>query len=301
MNWDDFLTLSELRKGREAFRNGLPLVLQLAQEVYGGYVGEKLSKDSPSTVWEGLRKMGVTQIIDLRYNYKPEVFKLRCEKFGIKYFNYPLHNDPETIANMVEIFYDFSDLIMEGHFYMMGRTSSYIALCVYWTFGSNAGLYPTELRERIIRDSHVMKKATPILNAIAKYKEEHLDDMFDKKDYADELHKRIKDFKESPYPRKVWFSIINFIRGFRNGAVVYDVSVDGLGVVGYLYPSNHENDVWEYDITIRPSISGKAWSFADAQLSIVRHLCELIPRSIKYPSLPQSTKMAIGILQKTLE
>ena len=140
------MNLNELYniRGLQRVREELPWFLQLAQNVYGGYVGEKLSKDSPKVVWEGLKRMGVTQIIDLRYNYKPEVFKLRCEKFGIKYFNYPLHNDPETIANMVENFYDFSDLIMEGHFYMMGRTSSYIALCVYWTYGSNAGLYPIE-------------------------------------------------------------------------------------------------------------------------------------------------------------
>ena len=55
-----------------------------------------------------------------------------------------------------------------------------------------------------------------------------------------------------------------------------------------------------YDILLRPYGSGHAGTFADAQQDIVRRLCELIPRSEKYPSLPQSTKMAIGILQKTL-
>lgn len=296
MNLDVFDLRGLRREGEE-----IPWFLQLAQDVYGGYVGEKLSKDSPKVFWEGLKRMGVTQIIDLRYNYKPEVFKLRCEKFGIKYFSYPIHNDPETIANMVENFYEFSDLIMEGHFYMMGRTSSYIALCVYWMYGNNAGLYPMDFRNKITRDTHVMKKVLPILSEIAKYKEEHLDDMSNKMEYADELQERIRDFKECPFPRKVWFEIFNFLRAFRNGSVVYDVSVDGLGVVGYMYPSSHEYEGWEFDITLRPFVSGKAKSFADAQLLIARHLCKNIPHSIKFPALPQSMKMAIGILQKALE
>ena len=314
MNLDEFvewLELSELRRSREEFRERLPLVLRLAEEVlggyfyeklpFGGYVGEKLSKDSPDNVWEGLKRMGVTQIIDLRYKYKYEVFKSRCGEHGIKYFSYPLHNDPETIANMVQKFDDFSVLIREGHFYMMGHKSSYIALCVNWAFGSNAGLYPIEFRHLLTKNNLVMKKTLPILNAIAKYRVENLDEFFDRKKYADELQERIREFKENPYPKKVWFSIVNFTRGFRNGAVVYDISVDGLGVVGYLYPSSHNDEVWEYDITLRPSVSGKARSFAGAQLKITRHLCESIPQSIKYPALPQSMKMAIGILQKTME
>ncbi len=146
-----------------------------------------------------------------------------------------------------------------------------------------------------------MKKALPILYAFARYKVEHLDDMFDRKKYADELQERIREFKECPYPQKVWFEIFNFIREFRNDSVAYDVSVDGLGVVGYLYPSSHEYEGWEYDISLRPYESGKARCFADAQLMIARHLCWNIPHSIKYPAHPQSMKMAIGILQKALE
>ena len=269
--------------------------------VYGGYVGTKISKDRPDTVWEWLKMIGVTRIIDLRYDYKSEVFMSRCEEFGIKYFSYPIHNDPETIANMVENFYDFSDMIMEGHFYMMGHRRAYTALCLYWVFGTNAGLYPMESRQRIATNADALKKALPILNAFARYKVEHLEGMFDRKKYADELQERIRDFRECPYPRKVWFEIFNFLRAFRNGSVVYDISVDGLGVVGYLYPSSHDDEIWEYDITFRPSVSAIASSFEEAQLQIARHLCWNIPHSIKYPALPQSMKMAIGILQKALE
>ena len=143
-----------------------PKGILIYDKVYGGYVGTKISKDKPDSVWEWLKKMGVTRIIDLRYDYKPEAFKSRCEEFGIKYFSYPVHDDPETIANMVENFYDFSDMIMDEHFYMMGHRRAYTALCLYWVFGNNSGLYPMEVRHRIATNADMMKKALPILNGI---------------------------------------------------------------------------------------------------------------------------------------
>lgn len=54
--------------------------------VYGGYFGHKLSVDSPKEAWEKLRRIGVTQIIDLRYDYKAEeAFRQRCEQYGMQY------------------------------------------------------------------------------------------------------------------------------------------------------------------------------------------------------------------------
>ena len=283
------------------WRNSLPPVLQGMVSVYGGFFGDKLSQDSPIGVWEALRKSGISQIIDLRYDYHSENYRVRCEAYGISYFSYPIHNDPETIANIVEKFYDFLDLLIEGHFYMMGCTSSKIALCIYWAFGSNCGLYPLELRQRITGDDHYMKKVLPILNAIVKYKVEHADSLLGGKSYLDSLNERIKDFRDNPYPSKVWYSIFDFVRAFRNESVVYDISVKGLGVVGYMYPSSHEYEVWEYDIILRPySVSDRARNFADAQFNVVQYLCQTIPHSIKYPALPQSTKMALGILRTML-
>lgn len=298
----DFSELRDMMESyeRQRWRNSLPLVLQGMVSVYGGFFGDKLSQDSPKEVWEGLRRSGISQIIDLRYDYPSEKFRARCDEYGISYFSYPIHNDPETIANIVKNFYDFSDLLSEGHFYMFGRTSSKIALCIYWTFGSNCGLYPLELRQSITGDDHYMKKALPILNAIVHYKVDHVDSLFGGQQYTDSLNALVKDFKDSPYPPKVWYSIFDFKRAFRNESVVYDISVKGLGVVGYMYPSSHEYEVWEYDIVLRPAVSGKARSFADAQLEIVMYLCQIIPWSIKYPALPQSTKMALGILRTSL-
>ena len=282
---------------RQRMHNSFSPVLQDMTRVYGGFFGDKLSHDSSKEVWEGLLRSGISQIIDLRYDCPSEEFMTRCEEYGIRYFSYPIHNSPKTIANIVEKFDDFSDLLSEGHFYMFGRTSSQIALCIYWTFGSNCGLYPLELRQSITGDDYCMTKVMPILNAIVNYKVEHADSLSDGKEYMDSLSGLVKDFKDSPYPRKVWYSIFDFKRAFRNESVVYDISVNGLGVVGYMYPSGLEDEVWEYDIVLRSAKSGKAGSFADAQLDIVMYLCQIIPWSIKYPALPRSTKMAFGLLR----
>ena len=200
----------------------------------------------------------------------------------------------------MEKFYDFSDLLSEGHFYMLGRTSSKIALCVYWVFGSNCGLYPMELRQSISGDERFMKKVMPILNAVVNYKVEHADSLLEGNSYLDSLTELVRDFKDNPYPRKVWYSIFDFIRAYRNESVVYDISVNGIGVVGYMYPSSQGYGEWEYDIILRPAVSGKAGSFADAQSDVVCYLCQIIPHSIKYAALPKSTKMVLGILRSSM-
>lgn len=301
VNMDLGLFTEILRHDEEwRWRNSLPLVIRGMDSVYGGFYGDKLSQDSPKEVWEALRKCGISQIIDLRYDYHSEHFKARCKAYGISYFSYPIHNDPETIANIVEKFYDFSDLLNEGHFYMHGCTNSEITLCFYWVFGCNCGLYPLELRKSITSHERCMKKALLILNGIVKYKAEHADTLLDGDSYLDSLNKLVRDFKDKPYPPKVWYSIFDFVRAYCNESVVYDISVNGLGVVGYLYPSNHVYEVWEYDITMWPPMSGKARGFADAQFDVVQYQCKAIPHYIKYPALSQSTKMALGILRISL-
>ena len=60
---------------RQKWRNSLPHVLQDIRSVYGGFLGEKLSQDSPKDVWEALARIGVSQIIDLRYHYDSEKFR----------------------------------------------------------------------------------------------------------------------------------------------------------------------------------------------------------------------------------
>ena len=284
------------------WRRSLPFVLQNMRSVYGGFIGEKLSYNSPKEVWETLRKFGITQIIDLRYKYCSEKFKSRCKEYGISYYNYPVHNDPETIANMVENYSYFTELLCNGSFYMQGRRSSYVALSAYWTFSKCPGQYPYELRKEIREDAELMKKITPILHAMVTYKEERYgDEPWMSAEYFEAEKRQIKDFQENDGPQKVSFSVFDFIRAYRNERTVYDISVEGLGTVGYLYAPNAYGNLWEYDIIIRPSVSDKARSFEEAQVDIVRYLCEILPHTIKWVALPQSVKSCVFLLRAALE
>lgn len=298
INFDEHNKFWELRM----LRDRVHPFLRLARQVYGGYIGEKLSQNSPDAVWESLKKMGITQIIDLRYDYRFEKFKSRCEEYGIGYYNYPIHNDPDTIANMVENFSSFSELLRNGDFYMQGHHSSYIALCVYWAFSKSPGVYPFELRKEIKQDARLMKRVTSILYAMNKYEEERYGkEPYMPSDYYEKQRARIKDFLESDGPERASFSIFDFTRVNRNETTMYDISINDLGVIGYLYPPKHEFGYWEYDIILRPSVSAKAGTFEEAQIDIARHLCQILPMSIRWAALPESVRMCVSLLRTSLE
>lgn len=272
--------------------------MMIMRNVYGGFIGEKLSQDSPEAAWRKLKKLGVTQLIDLRYNYNSEKFKARCEEHGIGYFNYPIHNDPETIANMFENFLSFKVMLNDGGFYMQGRSSSYVALCLYWTFSKCPGLYPYELRREIKQNESLMKRVTPILHAMYNYEKEHYgSEAYLPDNYFDMRREQIRDFLENEGPKKASYSIFDFTRAYRNETTVYDISVEGVGTVGYLYAPKHNGGLWEFDIVMRPSVSDEAFSFEEAQLKIVSYLCDILPHSIKWVALPESVKMCVSILR----
>lgn len=272
--------------------------MMIMRSVYGGFIGEKLSVDSPEAAWRKLKELGVTQLIDLRYNYNSEKFKARCEEHGIGYFNYPIHNDPETIANMFENFLSFKVMLNDGGFYMQGRSSSYVALCLYWTFSKCPGLYPYELRREIKQNESLMKRVTPILHAMYNYEKEHYgSEAYLPDNYFDMRREQIRDFLENEGPKKASYSIFDFTRAYRNETTVYDISVEGAGTVGYLYAPKHNGGLWEFDIVMRPSVSDEAFSFEEAQLKIVSYLCDILPHSIKWVALPESVKMCVSILR----
>ena len=280
------------------WRNSLPPVLSGMRNVYEGFIGEKISKDGPAEVWASLRNSGVTQIIDLRYKYNAEEFKARCKEYGISYYNYPIHNDPETIASMVENYSRFTELLCNGHFYMMGRKTSYVALCLYWALSKCPGIYPYELRKEIKRDSQLMKRVVPILYAMNKYGEERYgNDAYMPADFYEQQREQIKDFIENDGPKNASYSVFEFTRGYRNETVMYDISEQHIGVVGYLYAPKNYYDSWYYDLVLRPSVSDRARTFEDAQIGIAKHLCKMLPSSINWVKLPESTKTCIMLLR----
>lgn len=280
----------------------LPSVLCNVQSVYGGYIGDKLSKESPVDVWKALLELGVTQIIDLRYNYNAEGFCSRCREYGIGYFSYPVHNDEKTISEMVKNFSKFSELLSNGSFYMQGKNSSYVALCAYWVFAKNPGVYPYELHREIIRDAQLMKRVKPILYAMNRYEEEHnsCKDCLPT-DYYERQRKLIRDFENNEGPQKVSFSIIDFTREYRSGTTVYDISIKECGTVGYLYTPEKDYGQWVYDIILSPSVSDRARTFEMAQIGIAQHLCRILPMSIKWAALPESVKSCVALLRVSLK
>lgn len=288
---------------RQRWRNSLPQVLQGIRSVYGGFLGEKLSQDSPKDVWEALARIGVSQIIDLRYHYDSEKFRTRCKEYGISYYNYPIHNDAETIASMVENYSRFTELLCNGHFYMQGWHTSRVALCLYWALSKCPGLYPYDLRREIKHDERTMKRVVPILYGMNRYSEERYGkEPYMPADYYEIQRERIKDFIENDGPKKASYSVFHFTRAYRNETVVYDISIEGRkGVVGYLYAPRHSYVPWEYDIVMRPgSVSGEADSFEEAQIETARTLCEALTYSVNSAALPESVKLCVSLLRQLL-
>lgn len=284
------------------WRDSLPPALHGIRNIYGGFIGEELSQDSPAEVWAALRRLGVTQIIDLRHNYGSETFKSRCMEYGISYYNYPIHNDAETIASMVDNYSQFTELLYNGGFYMQGCYTAYVALCLYWSLSKCPGLYPYELRREVKRNRQLMEKVVPILYAMDKYAEKRYEnEEYMPANYYEQQREQIKDFIENDGPKTASYSVFVFTRVYRNETVVYDISLQGVGVVGYLYAPKRDFLPWEYDIVLHPSVSDKARNFGDAQVGIARHLCNILPVSIKWVALPESVRTSILLLRTSLD
>lgn len=62
---------------------------------HNGVIGERMSYKVPRAQWMALQTAGIRQVIDIRYEYNPSKFETRCRKYGIEYFNYSVHNDPQ--------------------------------------------------------------------------------------------------------------------------------------------------------------------------------------------------------------
>lgn len=120
-------------------------------------------------------------------------------------------------------------------------------------------------------------------------------------DFYEIQREQIKDFIENDGPRKASYSVFHFTRAYRNETVVYDISIEGRkGVVGYLYAPRHDYAPWEYDIVMRPSVSGDARSFEDAQIEIAKGLCKALTYSVNSAALLESVKICVSLLRELL-
>ena len=103
--------------------------------VYGGMRGRTISSHKQACAWKMVMAAGLRQVIDLRKDYSADRYPVLCHQYGVDYFHYPIDNDRETIAKMVEMFPTLCEKIDKGDFYIacaMGLHRTDIALCTYW-------------------------------------------------------------------------------------------------------------------------------------------------------------------------
>lgn len=148
--------------------SGIPDIAQ----VYGGVRGRTLSSPKQAFAWPIARECGIRTVIDLREDGIYTRTQDLCDKYGMKYFYYPVDKELEHIHEMVSSFPEFCSLIDQGNFYIacaMGLHRTDIALCAYWVFhGADKGLAPPAIRGYRKSDGHDTDKIMRVLNAMYK-------------------------------------------------------------------------------------------------------------------------------------
>lgn len=138
--------------------------------VYGGARGRTLSSRHLAYAWRALKEAGVKTVIDLRERDKSERLPALCEEYGMRYFHYPVDISAEAVAQMVDRFPQFCELIDAGDFYIacaLGLHRTDIALNAYWLFhAADQGLQPPEIRGYRSEDGHTLNKLNRIIHAL---------------------------------------------------------------------------------------------------------------------------------------
>ena len=138
--------------------------------VYGGARGRTMSSRHQFYAWRALKEAGVRTIIDLRLTDHTDRLPALCEENGMRYFHYPVDTSAEAVAQMVELFPQFCQLMDAGDFYIacaMGLHRTDIALNAYWLFrGADNGLQPPVIRGYRQADGHTTDKLNRVLNAL---------------------------------------------------------------------------------------------------------------------------------------
>ena len=66
--------------------------------------------------WKTLVGAGLKQVIELRADYKSDLYKDLCEKSGVAYFRFPVAIN--MIEEMAELFPELCEIIDRGDFYI---------------------------------------------------------------------------------------------------------------------------------------------------------------------------------------
>lgn len=149
--------------------------------VYGGVRGTTLSSRQNMRHWEIVIESGVRTIIELRENDHSDRLCQMCEKYGIRYFAFPMdsHSIPDEVIaiNLQEFF----SIIDNGNFYIacaMGLHRTDLALAIYWVFhGADNGNTPPFLKGHVVNgeivESRLHNKIYRRLNSLYTYLSEN--------------------------------------------------------------------------------------------------------------------------------
>lgn len=144
--------------------------------VYGGARGRTMSSKHQRYAWPALVEAGVKRVIDLRGMDKSDHLPDLCQEYGLDHYHYPVDNDRETIASMVEKFPEFCSLIDQGDFYIacaMGLHRTDTALVTYWMFyAADRGIDAPQLHGYLKEKGLTTDKMMRIINAFYKYWQE---------------------------------------------------------------------------------------------------------------------------------
>ena len=149
--------------------------------VYGGVRGTTLSSHHNMRHWQTVVQSGIKTIIELRDNDHSDRLCQMCEKYGIRYFAFPMdsHSIPdEVIATNLQ---EFFRIIDDGNFYIacaMGLHRTDLALTIYWVFhGADNGIPPPFLKGHVVNgeivESRLHNKIYRRLNSLYTYLSEN--------------------------------------------------------------------------------------------------------------------------------
>lgn len=140
--------------------------------VYGGVRGRTLSSVKQAYAWPVVKEAGIHTIIDLRADGIYSRLQQFCDKYGMRYYYYPVDKQATLVEKMIEHFSEFCRLIDEGNFYIacaQGLHRTDIALCAYWVFyAADKGIAPPDIRGYLQEEGHDTSKIMRVLNAFYK-------------------------------------------------------------------------------------------------------------------------------------
>ena len=136
--------------------------IQNIATIYGGVRGTTLSSRRNMRHWQTVVDSGIRTVIELRDEDHSDRLCTMCERYGIRYFEFPLdsHSVPdEVIALKLR---EFFELIDNGDFYIacaMGLHRTDMALTIYWIFhGAEKGMSPPIIKGHIENGTLVLDR-----------------------------------------------------------------------------------------------------------------------------------------------